>query len=54
MVTLVNTSDERYTVEAGDKLAQLIVIPYERVELLEVESLEKTERGDNGFGSSGR
>ncbi len=54
MVTLVNTSDELYCVSEGDKIAQLIIIPYERVELLEVESLEKTERGDNGFGSSGR
>lgn len=54
MVTLVNTSDEMYCVSEGDKIAQLIIIPYERVELLEVESLEKTERGDNGFGSSGR
>ena len=54
MVTLVNTSDELYCVSEGDKIAQLIIIPYEHVELLEVESLEKTERGDNGFGSSGR
>ena len=54
MVTLVNTSDEMYCVSEGDKIAQLIVIPYERVELVEAESLEKTERGDNGFGSSGR
>ena len=54
MVTLVNTSDEIYCVSEGDKIAQLIVIPYERIELVEVESLEKTDRGDNGFGSSGR
>lgn len=54
MVTLVNTSDEIYCVSEGDKIAQLIIIPYERVELVEVESLEKTERGDNGFGSSGK
>ena len=54
MVTLVNTSDEMYCVSEGDKIAQLIIIPYERVELVEVESLEKTERGDNGFGSNGK
>lgn len=54
MVTLVNTSDEIYCVSEGDKIAQLIIIPYERVELVEVASLEQTERGDKGFGSSGR
>ncbi len=50
----VISSQDMYCVSEGDKIAQLIIIPYERVELLEVESLEKTERGDNGFGSSGR
>ena len=38
----------------GDKIAQLVILPIETPELEEVSSLEETERGDNGFGSSGR
>lgn len=38
----------------GDKIGQLIVIPYPELEWVEVEELSNTERGDKGFGSSGR
>lgn len=51
---LYNDSDQDWTLEAGDKVTQLVVIPvvYERVEL--VDSINGGERGDDGFGSTGR
>lgn len=39
--------------EKGDKIAQLIIIPYPEIELQEVQELSSTERGQGGFGSSG-
>ncbi len=43
-----------YEVKAGDKIAQLVIQPIASCELVEVDSLEDTERGDGGFGSTGR
>jgi len=40
--------------EPGDKVGQLIIIPYPKIEFEEVESLSDTERGENGYGSTGR
>ena len=54
MVTLVNTSGERYEVAEGSKVAQMILIPFQHVAFKRVERLEETPRGDHGFGSSGR
>ena len=42
------------TFKRGDKVSQLVILPIPSCELHEVESLENTDRGDNGFGSSGR
>ena len=53
-VTLVNTGDNDYSVFKGDKIAQLILIPYHHAEFVQVDKLDETERGDNGFGSTGR
>jgi dUTP pyrophosphatase len=53
-VILHNTSERRYTVEIGDRIAQLLLVPYWAPELGVVEELPETERGANGFGSSGR
>lgn len=39
--------------EKGDKIAQLIILPIYDIEVIEVESLSSSDRGDNGFGSSG-
>ena len=54
VVRLYNRSDEDYAFKPGDKVAQLVVIPvmYVRVEL--VDSISGGERGDGGFGSTGR
>lgn len=53
-VRLYNKSPEDYLIHVGDKISQLVVIPvlYEPVEI--VDSIEGGERGDNGFGSTGR
>ena len=53
-VKLYNHSYSRYEVKCGDKISQLIVVPIITPELELVDSLEDTERGSNGFGSSGR
>ena len=51
---LYNDSREPYQFQRGDKITQIVIIPIPKVELIRVDSLEETERGDNGFGSSGR
>lgn len=53
-VKLYNLSDQDYYVMRGDKISQLVVIPYIHCELKQVEKLEETERGENGIGSTGR
>jgi dUTP diphosphatase len=53
-VILHNTGDRRYTVEVGDRIAQLLLVPCWTPELEVVGELPETERGANGFGSSGR
>lgn len=54
VVKLYNNSDEDYIVNAGDKISQLVILPIITPELELVDSLEDTERGNNGFGSSGK
>lgn len=53
-VKLYNNGNRDYKIERGDKISQLVIIPvlYESVEL--VEELDESERGSNGFGSTGR
>jgi dUTP pyrophosphatase len=53
-VILVNLSREPFTLRRGDRVAQLVVAPVTAVELREVEVLDVTARGANGFGSTGR
>lgn len=54
IVALHNDSDLARTVNNGDRIAQLVVMPYLAVEFDEVESLDETERGAGGFGSTGK
>jgi dUTP pyrophosphatase len=42
------------TYDTGDRIGQLIILPYPQIELEEVSELSSTERGDGGFGSSGK
>ena len=54
VVKLYNDSGYDYVVNKGDKIIQLVVLPIHRPILEIVKSFDETERGDNGFGSSGR
>lgn len=54
VVKLYNNSGYDYRVEEGDKISQLVILPILAPELEIVDSLEETERGNAGFGSSGR
>ena len=54
-VILLNTDrDETFVVEAGDRIAQLVVLPVPELDLVEVEELPESERSVRGFGSSHR
>ena len=53
-VGLVNLSGESYTVQPGDRIAQLMVVPVVQPALSFVAELDETERGRGGFGSTGR
>ena len=52
-VILINLGSELYTISHGDRVAQLVIAPTTRAELVEVESLDTTGRGEGGFGSTG-
>ena len=53
-VIAVNLSNEEYTIEKGERIAQLVIAKHERAEWISVETLEETERGTGGFGSTGK
>ncbi len=53
IVALYNDSKDAQTIEPGERIAQLIVQPYLAVTFEEVETLDETERGAGGFGSTG-
>ena len=53
MVKLFNFSDNDFLINPGERIAQLKIASYEKVELIEVKELVSTERGDGGFGSTG-
>lgn len=53
VVKLYNHSGHDYTVHKGDKISQLVIVPILTPELEVVDRLEETERGNNGFGSTG-
>ena len=52
-VELVNISNKPYTVEPGERIAQLVFNKYEQAKFIEVEELSETERGEGGFGHTG-
>lgn len=53
IVAIHNDSDEWMRIEKGERIAQLVFLPYLNVDFEEVDSLEETKRGDGGFGSTG-
>lgn len=52
-VILINLSSESFTVENGERIAQMVIAKHERAEWHEVEVLSETSRGSGGFGSTG-
>jgi dUTP pyrophosphatase len=52
-VILVNLSNEDFTINNGERIAQLVIAKHERAEWEQVEVLSSTERGEGGFGSTG-
>ena len=52
-VELINLSNKPYTIESGERIAQLVFNKCEQAELVEVEELSETERGEGGFGHTG-
>ena len=54
VVALVNLSDTDYTIQPGDRVAQLVIMPVTQAEIAVVDELDETERGAGGFGSTGK
>lgn len=52
-VILVNLSNDPFTINPGERIAQMVIARYERVEWEPVKSLDETQRGAGGFGSTG-
>jgi len=52
-VLLVNLSNEPFSIEPGERIAQMVVAKHEQVEWVEQDSLSESERGAGGFGSTG-
>ena len=52
-VILINLSNEPFTIQNGDRIAQMVIAKYEKISWNIVEQLSETERGVGGFGSSG-
>lgn len=49
-----NRSDEHFTVNPGERIAQLVFLPIVRAQFMQVDAFTETDRGEGGFGSSGR
>ena len=54
IVGLVNLSDSPYTVQPGDRIAQMVILPVTQANIHVVEELDDTDRGAGGFGSTGK
>lgn len=53
-VSCWNRSDKAYTIESGDRIAQLVILPVVQAQMSIVEEFHETDRGEGGFGHSGR
>lgn len=52
-VLLVNLSNDMFTIEPGERIAQMVIAKHEQIEWLEQQTLSESERGEGGFGSTG-
>lgn len=53
-VGLVNQRDENYTIDPNERIAQLVITPVATPDIIECETLDDTNRGNGGFGSTGK
>jgi len=53
-ICLVNLSNENYVVANNDRIAQMVIAKYEKIVLFEVDEISETERGQGGFGHTGK
>lgn len=53
IVAMHNDSDIQKTIEPGERIAQMVLMPYVEMQFKEIEELSETKRGDGGFGSTG-
>ncbi len=53
-VILINLSNEPFTINNGDRIAQMVIAKHETAQWIEVEQLTETQRGEGGFGSTGK
>jgi dUTP pyrophosphatase len=53
-VGVINQIDKEYTIEHGERIAQMVIMPVSLPEIIEVDELDETERGAGGFGSTNR
>ena len=54
MALLINHSDQPFTINRGDRIAQMVIAPVVRVKWMKEETLSETKRGDGGFGHTGQ
>ena len=54
MVGVINQKREAYTIEPGERIAQMVIMPVSMMPVEEVSELNETDRGDGGFGSTGK
>jgi len=54
MVLIINHGEEPYTFSPGERIAQMVIVPVPLVELVPVDRVADTERGEGGFGSTGK
>lgn len=52
-VILINLGESEFTINRGDRIAQMVIVPYTRLSWAEIETLEVTKRGAGGFGHTG-
>ncbi len=53
-IILVNLSKEEFVIACGERIAQMVIAKHEQIEWLQVDSLEESQRGAGGFGSTGK
>jgi len=53
-VILINLSNENYRIKKGERVCQMIITRHEKADLIEVKNIDSTERGEGGFGHTGK